>query len=74
MKNSAPNRFIYGYIFKKATTSEGAHSPSDTPPLRRATATARADAPFLTFKIWPRHFENRSATYDNHRLGQTVAI
>ena len=73
MKNSAPNRFIYDYIFKKATTSEGGTSPLRHP-LRRATATARADAPFLTSKIWPRHFENRSAAYDNHRLGQTVAI
>ena len=45
MKNSEPNRFIWAHIFKKAPTSEGAHPPSDTP-LRRASVTAGADAPF----------------------------
>ena len=63
MKNSAPNRFIWAHIFKKAPTSEGGTSPSDTP-LRRASGTAGADAPFFTSKILPPpHFENRSAAY-----------
>ena len=62
-KNSTPNRYIWAHIFKKAPTSEGGTSPSDTP-LRRASATAGADAPLLTSKnLPPPHFENRSAAY-----------
>ena len=37
---------------KKLLLLRGAHPPSDTP-LRRASATAGAYAPFFTSKIWP---------------------
>ena len=46
MKNSAPNRFIEDYIFQKAPTFEGGTSPL-IHPLRRASATAGANAPVL---------------------------
>ena len=48
MKNSAPSRFIWVHIFRKAPTSEGATSP-----LRRASATVGAGAPFLASKNLP---------------------
>ena len=47
---------------KKVLLLRGAHPPSNTP-LRRASVTAGAYVPFLTSKIWPPHFENRSAAY-----------
>ena len=53
--------------FSKKLQHLRGHTPSDTP-LRRASATARADSPsVLTSKNQcpppPPHFENRSATY-----------
>ena len=47
---------------KKLKLLRGAHPLSDTP-LRRASATAGADAPFFTSKILAPHFENRSVAY-----------
>ena len=52
MKNSAPNRFIWAHIFKNAPTSQGGTSPLRRP-LRRASATTGADAPFSTSKNLP---------------------
>ena len=46
---------------KKLLLLRGAHPPRH--PLRHTSATAGAYAPFLTSKIWPLHFENRSAAY-----------
>ena len=51
MTNSAPNRFIWVHIFQKAPTSEE-HPPSDTP-LRHASATAGAGAPFTSKNLPP---------------------
>ena len=67
MKNSAPNRFIWDYIFKKLPTSEGGTSPSGTPLCRASMAAdpitlvlIGANAPFWTSTIWPPpYFENR---------------
>ena len=68
MKNSAPNHFIWAHIFKKAPTSEGGTSP-----LRHPTCVTQARRLALTRhswlpKIWPPHFENRSAAYARKRL------
>ena len=69
MKNSAQNRFIWAHIFKKAPTSEGAHPPCVAQALRPALTRH-----FWLPKIWPPHFENRSAAYVHARDVSLISI
>ena len=61
MKNSAPNRFIWAHILKKAPTSEGATSPFRHPPASRKRDGRRWRAIFDFKKSGPPYFENCSA-------------
>ena len=70
MKTSAPNHFTSDRFSKKLQLLRGAHPPSDTP-LPRASATVTpvligTDTLFLTFKIYPPHFENCSDAHAHH--------
>ena len=63
MKNRAPNRFIWDYIFKKAPTSEGGTSPLRHPPASRKRDGRRLRAIFYFQNLPPPHFDYRSAAY-----------